>query len=467
MQRAQDAMISVPVREDDGGIADLRAKILLVLLLSFSVGSCVIAALVTFQAVAEESLPPTLIVGLVAACLLMVLLAVRRHLSYRTTAIAFVLHAGVVATYLQSFHGLNPGTALATVAFLLLTAMFLGVRAMAWVLILALASLAGSALVVTRGWVVPWATELWDPHRPIVWLRYLMVLLFLGGGLTFALAYLVDGIEDAAKQLARLRKLERVERERREAMQHALERSRRLEAMAHFAGGVVHDFNNSLIVILALAHRIESDARAPAHLTSLAASIRQGVEVSAETVRGLLSFSRADASAPRRVRLDRLLRRSELAIRALFAEQVTVTLATDYEGWILVDVARFQQALLNLAVNARDAMPEGGVFRIEVDEVTRTELALGWKAGPGRYVVVTCKDTGIGMDELTCEQAFEPFFTTKAPNRGTGLGLATVHGVVYDANGFIEVESTPGHGTAVRMHFPKPAQHLSVSDTWD
>jgi signal transduction histidine kinase len=124
-------------------------------------------------------------------------------------------------------------------------------------------------------------------------------------------------------------------------------------------------------------------------------------------------------------------------------------------GEVFVDLQQMQQALLNLAINARDAMPEGGEFVIEVTDSEITEPPPGWRAKVGTYVVIACRDTGTGIDEATLERIFEPFFTTKPSGKGSGLGLAMVRRTIHDAGGFVSVQSAPGRGTTVRLCIPR------------
>ncbi|HEY6879936.1 MAG TPA: hypothetical protein VI299_18045, partial [Polyangiales bacterium] len=157
----------------------VRERVLIALLRSFGIGACGIAALAATQAALENVLSPSLIVGAASTWGLLALLQARRRLHYRVTALLFICQVWVVSTYLQSFHGLTPSSCLATVAFILIAAMFLGLRAMGWILFATLLSLAASAALVLSGWVEPWPELLWDPRRPMVWVRYLCILLFL------------------------------------------------------------------------------------------------------------------------------------------------------------------------------------------------------------------------------------------------------------------------------------------------
>jgi len=150
-----------------------------------------------------------------------------------------------------------------------------------------------------------------------------------------------------------------------------------------------------------------------------------------------------------------LLRPFEATLKRLMPTKVSCRTEVRSSGEVFVDLQEMQQALLNLAINARDAMPEGGEFVIEVADSEITEPPPGWRARAGSYVVIACRDTGKGIDEAILERIFEPFFTTKTPGKGTGLGLAMVRRTIHDAGGFVAVQSAPGRGTTVRLCLPR------------
>jgi signal transduction histidine kinase len=438
----------------------VRERVLVALLRSFSLGAWVIAGITGLQATLHHALTPTLMVGTGAGSGLVTLLLIRRYVPYRLVALLFICLAWLIATYLQSFHGLTPSTTLGAVAFMLIASMFLGLRAIGWVFVLTLVSLLGSAVLILSGWVEPWPDVFWDPREPLVWLRYLAILLFLGGGLAISFAYLVRGLERAAQRATQLAAAQRAEQAKRESMQDALEQARRHEAISRFAGGLAHEFSDSLVAILALSHRIEHDPQAPAHVTALAASIRLGVESASEIAHGLLALSRSEAVAPRLIELGVVLRRTEHSLRRLFASEVELVVEAQTDEQLFVDPSQLEQALVSIALNARDAMPTGGRFRVSVSDEPIDDVPAGWKASEGSFVVITCTDTGRGMDRETQRRVFEPFFTTKASTRG--LGLAIVRGFVYDACGFMTVHSEPGRGTAFALYIPRPAKRSKV-----
>ncbi len=239
------------------------------------------------------------------------------------------------------------------------------------------------------------------------------------------------------------RRLEQESLARRKA-EEALFQAQKMEALGRLTGGVAHDFNNALMIISANLHLLR--AAAPTAPARFADAIARAVASSTKLTRQLLAFSRRQALAPRDVSLQEHLP----TLRDLLAPVLgsKVRLAIEVQPGtppIRVDVAELELALINVAVNARDAMPGGGEFH------------LGAAAAPGGMVAIEARDTGSGMDAETLRRAMEPFFTTKPMGQGTGLGLSQVHGLCARAGGDLQLQSTPGAGTTVRMLFPRSA----------
>jgi len=244
--------------------------------------------------------------------------------------------------------------------------------------------------------------------------------------------------------------------ERRE-LQEQLRRSQRMEAVGTFAGGIAHDFNNVLTAILGHTDLLagdDADARARWHAMQIADAAARASGLT----RQLLAFSRRQPVRPRIVDLNRVVRgMAEILRRLIRADiQVRYELAPDL-GYTRADPVQIEQVIMNLVVNARDAMPEGGVLTIsttnaELSDGDMTEL---FDAAPGAYVRLSVADTGVGMDAATESHVFEPFFSTKTDTGGTGLGLATVYGIVRQSNGAITVYSEPGQGSVFRIYLPR------------
>jgi len=240
-------------------------------------------------------------------------------------------------------------------------------------------------------------------------------------------------------------------------LEEQFRQAQKLESIGRLAGGIAHDFNNLLTVIngygdLMLARMSAADALRPT-----VRRIREAGESAAELTRQLLTFSRKQISNPKPLSLNAVVEEAKTMLGRLVGEHIQViTRLLAAPDRVLADRSQIHQCLMNLVVNARDAMPDGGMLIIETGnaEVAPADLVSEAEPLPGAYVVLMVTDTGTGMDEATRSHIFEPFFTTKEMGKGTGLGLATVYGIVRQCNGFIRVESEPGLGSWFRVYLP-------------
>lgn len=243
----------------------------------------------------------------------------------------------------------------------------------------------------------------------------------------------------------------------RKNLEDQLRQSQKLEAIGSLAGGIAHDFNNMLTIIngysdLALAALQPADP-----LRHKIEEIKNAGSRAASLTRQLLIFSRKQVIQLTALDLNMVILEIDKMLRRLLGEDIEfVTVFESEHGAIQGDRGQIEQIVMNLAVNARDAMPQGGRLTIETQDVILDEEYFRTRTGgsPGRYVLLAVSDTGIGMDEQTQAHIFEPFFTTKEAGKGTGLGLSTVYGIVREAKGFVTVYSKVGHGTTFKIYFP-------------
>ncbi len=249
----------------------------------------------------------------------------------------------------------------------------------------------------------------------------------------------------------------RIQQEQRE-LERRLAESQKMEAIGKLAGGVAHDFNNMLTAILGYAGMIQEDAPPNAPIQDHAMQIRRAAENAAALTQKLLAFSRRQVLQSNAVDFQTVVATMLPLVRNAIGEDVRLSTAIAGDLWpILADHVQIEQSVLNLAINARDAMPEGGSLQIAAANAPLPdgEQRADADVKPGDYVRITVTDTGIGMDETTRTRMFEPFFTTKAPGKGTGLGLSTVYGFVRQCGGYIGVSSTPGRGTTIELLLPR------------
>jgi PAS domain S-box-containing protein len=250
----------------------------------------------------------------------------------------------------------------------------------------------------------------------------------------------------------------RAEEERR-SLEDQLRQAQKMEAVGRLAGGIAHDFNNLLTAIggygqLALASISGDEPRVRRQLEELL----RAADRAATLTRQLLAFSRRQLLQPRVLDLNAVVRSVESMLARLIDADVQLVTALDPElGRTQADPSQLEQVVVNLAVNARDAMPHGGRLLIETANADLDDEFVSRHAGsrPGSYVSLTIADTGEGMDPETIAHVFEPFFTTKGPGAGTGLGLSTVYGIVKQSHGYVAVDSEPGRGTVVTVYFPR------------
>ncbi len=241
---------------------------------------------------------------------------------------------------------------------------------------------------------------------------------------------------------------------KRHKLEDRLAHARKIEAVGQLAGGIAHDFNNILTSILSSVKLLERKMGKESNLSNHVKQILDASETGANLVRGLLSFSGKQAFHPVPMDLNALIRRSVHLFRGVVTEKIDFTFElADYALTVMADKTELERVLMNLIANARDAMPSGGVIAISTAEV---QLGKDFSArlNPGRYAMVGIMDNGIGMDEGIAGKIFDPFFTTKEVGKGTGLGLSLVYGIIRQHDGEIEVHSSPGMGTVMKIFLP-------------
>jgi two-component system cell cycle sensor histidine kinase/response regulator CckA len=243
--------------------------------------------------------------------------------------------------------------------------------------------------------------------------------------------------------------------------QRVAQQASKMEAIGQLAGGIAHDFNNLLTVILGHSEFLLKRDEPRESSRQRVEEIRKAAERGAWLTSQLLAYSRNQILEPAVLQLNSVLEDMDGILRCVLGEDIALDLVMDSNlGWTRVDRGKLQQIVLNLAGNARDAMPQGGRLRLETLNVSVNRQSLGAQAfvASGEYVALLVRDTGIGMDAETQARVFEPFFTTKERGKGTGLGLATVYGIVKQSGGYIWTESEVGAGSVFQTLLPRVAQ---------
>jgi len=300
-------------------------------------------------------------------------------------------------------------------------------------------------------------------------------LIFVSG--TMGEERAIDSLKNGATDYVLKERLDRLGPAVRRAMQEIEERAerRRMETqlieaqksqvIGHLASGVAHDFNNILFVIMSYNDLITQGLEAGNPLQAYSEEIRHATERAAGLTRQLLIFSRKETVQPVVLGLNDVLKDLNKLLRRLISEQIEITMLPGQDlGRIKADPGHVGQVLMNLAVNARDAMPNGGKLTIATSNTTLAEKSAPTRAGakPGEYVMLSVRDTGTGMSEEVKAHLYEAFFTTKPKGKGTGLGLATCQTILQQLHGHIEVESELGKGTTFRVYFPRVEQAVEA-----
>ena len=275
-------------------------------------------------------------------------------------------------------------------------------------------------------------------------------------------------VRERTAQLERSNNLLREQMEQRELAERQLVQAQKLEALGRLAGGIAHDFNNVVGIVLARSEIVKRRLPAGDPLIGEVDRIRGAAERAAKLTRQLLAFSRAQLLVPEVVDLGRAVADLGRTMIPLLGEDIELVLRVPEDGgrgaYIEAEASQVEQMLMNLAVNARDAMPRGGRVEMAVvtEEVRAERRVTTGLLQPGDYVVLTVADAGSGMDPDTQSRVFDPFFTTKPDGRGTGLGLSIVYGLVRQAGGAIHIDSAPGRGTCFTLYLPRSRREPPV-----
>jgi signal transduction histidine kinase/ActR/RegA family two-component response regulator len=317
-----------------------------------------------------------------------------------------------------------------------------------------------------------WQVRVWPAPETLARASSPLPGITLVGGLFVAwllaaLVHVAQTAEFQAREVIAAHETLKTEIRERQQAEEQLRQAQKMEAVGRLAGGVAHDFNNLLLIIKGHALLSLKSIAAPSPLRKNLKDILSAAERASSLTRKLLAFGRKQVLQPKVLDLNSLVTQVAELLPPLLGEDIRlVTSLKPRLGRVKADPGQIEQVIVNLAVNARDAMPMGGELTIQTANVEWDESASQHrpKIQPGSHVMLAVKDTGHGMDAETLSRAFEPFFTTKEKNKGTGLGLSTVYGIVEQSGGTITVSSVPGQGTAVTIYFARTQEPLEQID---
>ena len=286
----------------------------------------------------------------------------------------------------------------------------------------------------------------------------LILLVTMGALVILVLSFSQAALSRRAQQLANVNQRLQEEMEERRKTEEALRQSHKMEAIGQLSGGIAHDFNNLIMIVKGNLRLLKRKLGAEAEQASTyIASADEALDRAAHLTQRILAFSRRQPLTPQRVNLSTLAQGLSELIRHSVGEKVEITLRLTASWSTLCDINQMENVVLNLAINARDAMPDGGRLVVETRDVTLTQPPgdVEGEFVPGDYVALAVIDTGSGMPEEVRRRAVDPFFTTKPQGKGTGLGLSMTFGFVRQSGGYLVIDSAPGEGTAITILMPR------------
>src|SRR6202165_386894 len=290
------------------------------------------------------------------------------------------------------------------------------------------------------------------------YVRYDDLPLKTKGGQSINVEFVSNVYQESSKKVIQCNVRDITKRKHAERSEQQLQQAQKMEAVGQLAGGVAHDFNNLLGVILGYCDILEAQLDLAEPTRKIIVEIHNAGTSAKDLTRHLLAFSRRQVLQPVFLDLNATVKRVDTMLSRMIGDELELVSVLGHDlGTIKADPIQVEQVLMNLTVNARDTMPEGGKITIETANIEIDEAYARQHPSikPGPYVMLTVSDTGIGMDQETQSRIFEPFFSTKEAGKGTGLGLSTVYGIVKQSAGTISVYSEPGHGTNFKIHFPR------------
>jgi signal transduction histidine kinase/ActR/RegA family two-component response regulator len=382
----------------------------------------------------------------------------QQRLSFNATAAVFIAALLGLGFIVQIRGGLNFSTAAIQVWILLLSGLLFGPRAVLLTTTISLLGFALSGVAILNNWVPPTVDSFWSQDDPLVWLRSGILLAVFGITSATAVATTISRMDNESVQLrasleresAQNRALALAEKEQ-ESIRNTLAEAQRVEALGRLASGVAHDFNNSLTIITNSAEIAQLQMDNPEKLHRSLYLIKNTALEAAKMTNSLLAFGRKEPSKKELIPVQETIARLSENLTRLLPEDITLKINALPAGHIFIDRSQLERAILNLVVNAKDAIEQDGVIEVGCELKQHTKESHEQLSD---HAWLYIKDNGAGMTNEVRDRIFEPFFTTKKSGSGIGLGMALLQSLVDEAQGHIEVESEPGRGTLISMYLP-------------
>lgn len=418
------------------------------------------AALVLLQALRSDSLTITTLVMCFYTLSFPLLWVFSRRVNYKLVGSLFIGLVMLMTFLVQIRSGPYASQAPLQLLTLVLAGLIFGKRGVyvALILNLSLFSLAG---VLLLNEIVPSGVALFfDPASAIVWIRSAAIMVLFGGGSAWAMVFTIEKLQEEtaklrealAREQAQLENLARAEKEKQDALQ-AVAEAQRVEVLGRLASGVAHDFNNSLTVIMTSTEMAQRDPNLSARVVKLLASIKKASLQAAEMTKSLLALGRKDPARLTAVAADAVINSMFEAITRLLPEDIKFSIAETTPAKIMVDRVQLERLILNMVINAKDAVSTNGEITIGCRQVRLIKELSG--LNEGFYVQFSVRDNGRGISAEALEHIFEPFYSIPTDDERTGMGMALLHSFALESGGKVEIDSTEGLGTKVFLYLPE------------
>lgn len=427
------------------------------------------SALILAQAIITSALTPTTLAMCVYTFAFPLLWFFGRERNYRKVGSVFIGLLLLMTFLVQIRSGPYTSQAPLQLMSLILSGLIFGIRGV-WVTLAIYLGMFALAGVLLLNQIVPADAALFfDPKSPIVWIRSAAIMILFGGGSAWAVVYTITKLqkettklrETLVREQTQLENLARAEKDKQEALQ-AVADAQRVEVLGRLASGVAHDFNNSLTVIMTSTEMAQRDPDLSPRVIKMLASIKKASLQAAEMTQSLLALGRKDPSRLITIAADSILSGMHDAITRLLPEDIHFSIAESTAALISVDRVQLERAVLNMVINARDAIRAQGEITVGCRQVKLMREVSG--LSEGSYIQYWVKDNGQGISADVLEHIFEPFFTTKAIGEGTGMGMALLRSFALEFKGKVEIDSTVGVGTKIFLYLPEATAGIHTAE---